>query len=92
MIRPLRDLLVIEPEKAPGMIGLIHVPDRGDSGNKTGCICRVVAAGPQVELAKVGRSVLVQAYGAQPAGDQVSFDGRTLTLIRERDIDGVVEE
>lgn len=46
MIRPLRDLLVIRPEKTPGMIGALHVPDIGLSGNKATCVCEVMAAGP----------------------------------------------
>ena len=91
MIRPLRDLLVIRPEKTPGMIGAIHIPDLGTSQNKNGCVCEVLAAGPNVELAKVGTRVLVQAYGSKPAGDEVMVDGVPMTLIRERDIAGVLE-
>lgn len=92
MIRPLRDLLVIQPEKTPGKIGLIHLPDMGTSQNKSGCICRVMAAGPKAVLAKVGDRILVQAYGSHPAGDEVMVDGETMTMIRERDIDGVIHE
>ena len=91
MIRPLRDLLIIRPEKPPGMVGALHLPDIGLSGNKSGCPCVVVAAGPKVELATVGKRVLVPAYGSHPAGDEVQFGGETLTLIRERDIHGVLE-
>ena len=90
MIRPLRDLLVIKPDKEPGKIGLIFLPDLGMSGNKSGCVCEVVAAGPKVQLAKVGSKVLVPAYGSHPAGDEVLVDGVSHTLIRERDIDGVL--
>ena len=89
MIRPLRDLLVIRPEKTPGMVGLIHLPDLGTSANKSGCICVVVAAGPKAEHAKVGTRVVVPAYGSHPAGDEVVCDGEKLTLIRERDIIGI---
>jgi co-chaperonin GroES (HSP10) len=92
MIRPLRDLLVIRPEKTPGKVGLLHLPDMGSSSNKSGCICKVVAAGPKTVLAKVGDRILVQAYGSHPAGDEVMCDGETLTMIRERDIDGVFNE
>lgn len=46
MIRPLRDLLVIKPEKEPGMLGLLVIPDMGTSSNKTSCVCKVMAVGP----------------------------------------------
>jgi co-chaperonin GroES (HSP10) len=91
MIRPLRDLLVIRPEKTPGMVGGIHLPDLGLSGNKGSVYCRVVAAGPKVELAKVGTRVLVESYGSHPAGDEVVCEGEKLTIIRERDLVGVAE-
>ena len=89
-IKPLRDLLVIRPVKEPGKIGLLYVPNIGMSSNKSGCVCEVVAAGPKVELAKVGTRVLVQAYGSHPAGDEVRVGDEILTLIRERDLDGVL--
>ena len=90
MIRPLRDLLVIRPDKKPGMVGALHLPDIGLSGNKSDVTCTVVAAGPKVELAMAGTKVLVPAYGEHPAGDEVMCDGEKLTLIRERDIIGVL--
>lgn len=89
MIRPLRDLLVIRPLKQPGMIGLIHIPDTERCRDKTGVWAEVVAAGPKVELAHVGTKVHVAAYGSHLAGDEVTVDGEVLTLIRERDINGV---
>lgn len=91
MIRPLRDLLVIRPiGKPPGKIGDIYIPDLGTSQNKNGCICEVLAAGPKVELAKVGSHVHVMAYGEKPAGDEVTINGEKCIMIRERDITGVV--
>ena len=91
MIRPLRDLIVIRPLAVPGMVGAIHLPDLGFStGNKSGCVCEVVAAGPQVEAAFVGKRVHVPAYGSHPAGDEVVCEGEKLTIIRERDINGLV--
>ena len=88
-IRPLRDLLVIRALTQPGMIGLIHIPDSGLQRDKTGVWCEVVAAGPDVELAKVGGRVHVDAYGSHLAGDEVQFNGQTFSIIRERDIHGV---
>jgi co-chaperonin GroES (HSP10) len=108
-LRPLRDLLIIRPEKTPGMIGALHVPDIGLSGNKSTCICEVVAAGPGFHpkihdgkkkgryrerfvptQSKVGDRVLVEAYGSHPAGDEVECDGEKFTMIRERDIVGIL--
>lgn len=88
-IRPLRDILVIRPIKPPGMVGLLHIPDSGRQRDKTGCWAEVIAVGPDVELAKVGGRVHVDAYGSHIAGDEVQFNGQTFTLIRERDIHGV---
>lgn len=90
MIRPLRDLIVIRPLAVPGKVGLIHLPDLGMSSNKSGCVCEVIAAGPKVEAAFVGVKVHVPAYGSHPAGDEVVCEGETLTIIRERDINGIV--
>ena len=90
MIRPLRDILVIRPDKQPGTIGLLHLPDMGTSSNKSGCVCEVLAAGPKVELAKVGTKVLVPAYGSHPAGEEVICDGQRVILLRERDIHGIL--
>lgn len=89
-IRPLRDLLIVRADKTPGMVGLIHLPDMGSSGNKSSCTCTVVAAGPKVQLAHVGSKVLVESYGSHPAGDEVVCDGETFTMIRERDLVGVL--
>lgn len=89
MIRPLRDLLLLRPLAKPGMIGSIHIPDFEKQANKTGGWCEVVAAGPKVELAHVGKRVHIAAYGAHWAGDEVIVEGEKLVLIRERDIDGV---
>lgn len=87
--RPLRDLLVIRPLATPGMIGAIHIPDSGLQRDKTGVWCEVIAAGPKAELATVGKRVHVCAYGSHPAGDEIIVNGEKLTLIRERDINGV---
>lgn len=92
MIRPLRDILVLEPETTPGMIGLIHIPDFKKQANKTGGYCKVISAGPACLLAKVGDRVHVDAYGTAYAGNPFEHEGRKLTLLRERDINGVVQD
>lgn len=89
MIRPLRDLVVIEPESIPGKIGLLHIPDTGSARDKTGIWCKVVAAGPTVRDAHVGRRVHVNAYGVHPAADEVLMDGKTVYMTRERDLNGI---
>jgi co-chaperonin GroES (HSP10) len=99
MIRPLRDLLVIR--RAPGheppeMLGGIHLPDyrtRTDEpgirlSNATGAVCEVLAAGPKCDV-KVGQLVHVKDYGGHLAGDEFTHDGKTLTIIRERDLNGI---
>lgn len=90
MIRPLRDVLVLEPLTKPGMVGLIHVPDSGKLRDKTGGYCKVVAAGPACVLAKKGDKVHVAAYGSQYAGEPFEHEGKKIVLLRERDINGVV--
>ncbi len=89
MIRPLRDLLVVRPLAEPGMIGSIHIPDFEKQANKTGAWCVVVAAGPDAQYAIEGVRVHVTAYGSKLAGEEVVFNGEKLTMIRERDINGV---
>ena len=83
-------MLVIRPDKEPGKVGLIFIPDMGTSSNKTGCVCTVVAAGPEATEVHVGDKVLVQAYGSHPAGDEVTINGVVHTMIRQRDLDGVL--
>lgn len=90
MIRPLRDVLVLEPMEKPGKIGLIIIPDNEKLSNKTGGECRVLAAGPQCVLAKKGDRVHVTAYGSQYAGEPFEHEGKKITLLRERDINGVM--
>jgi len=92
MIRPLRDMLVLHMEAQPGMVGRLHLPDLGTSQNKNGVFCRVIAAGPKCVAAKVGGRVHIAAYGANPTSDMEFEEGGVkYLLIRERDINGVVE-
>lgn len=91
MIRPLHDYLVLKPETKPGMIGAIHIPDFGNLQDKTSAICTVLEAGTKCVLSKVGDRVHVTAYGSHLAGVELNHDGQKLVLIRERDINGVVQ-
>lgn len=91
MIRPLGDYLVLQPfGKKPGMVGLLHMPDTGTLATATGCLCRVLAAGPKADQVKAGDVVHLKAYGAHPAGLKVLHEGKALVMIRQRDINGVV--
>lgn len=91
MIRPLRDMLVLEPLEKPGMVGLLHIPDFEKQANKTGGYCKVLAAGPNCVLAKKGDTVHVEAYGNSYAGEPFEHEGKKVTLIRERDVTGVLD-
>lgn len=90
MITPLRDILVLRPTAQPGMVGKIHIPDTGNLKDKTGVECIVLAAGKDAVLAKPGDRVHIAAYGKHPAGEQFVHEGEMLTLIKERDINGVL--
>ncbi len=88
-IRPLRDLIHFQPISKPGKIGLIHVPDSTKSTrNQTFVYAKVLAAGPNVELAKAGSTIFISEYAIEP----FPVDGVPVHLMRERDIVGVVQE
>lgn len=88
MIRVLSDRVAVEHLPGVGKIGLIHVPNvTKSSANQTFTHAKVVAAGPKVELAKVGRTVFVSEF----FGDEVEVDGKKYWIGRERDLVGVVE-
>ena len=89
MIRPLRDNIVVEPITAPGMVGLIHIPDvKKSTKNQTFNYGTIISAGKDVVLAKPGVKVLVSEY----AGDPFTHEGKQVFIMRERDIVGVVSE
>lgn len=88
MIRVLSDRVAVEHLPGVGMIGAIHVPNvTKSSKNQTFTRAKVVAAGPKVELAKVGTTVLVSEF----FGDEVDVDGKRYWIGRERDLVGVIE-
>ena len=91
MIRPLRDNLILRPIKNSGMVGMIHMPEVGKLSCKTGSECEVVAAGKDATEAKVGSRVHVSSYDKKIAGTEIEVDGEKLILIRERDINGIIE-
>ena len=87
-VRPLRDYVVVEPDRMPDMIGLIVVPQTVKLG---GC-GTVLRAGSKVEHAKVGKRVHLSTYGTHWAGTEIRENGKLLVLIRERDINGIIEK
>ena len=88
MIKPLRDLIVIEPVTLPGKIGLIYIPETKNTKNQTFYKATVLAIGSKVESLKVGDIIRVSAY----AGDPFDMDGKKVHMMRERDIVVVVSE
>ncbi len=87
-IKPLRDLIHFEPISNPG-IGLIHIPDSNKSTkNQTFQYAKVLAAGPDVVLAKEGTTIFISEYAVEP----FPVDGVPVHLMRERDIVGVVND
>ena len=92
MIKPLRDYLVVRYEGARlGVVGSLWLPDTEKLANKTGGVCEVLACGPKVVAAFPGTRVHLNAYGEHLAGEEIIHEGEKLILIRERDINGVVQ-
>jgi co-chaperonin GroES (HSP10) len=93
MIRPLQDWLVIEQiGQPPGKFGDIFIPDTERLSQATGSYARVLAAGPACLVAKKGSKVWVKAYGSHLAGDEIIHEGKTVTMIREKHVEGIVVE
>lgn len=87
MILPLRDIIVIDPLPGAGMVGLIHIPETGNSRNQTHHYAMVVAAGPTAEV-RAGAKVLCSDL----FGVAIEHEGQKYRIGRSRDIVGVVEE
>ncbi len=69
------------------MQGGIHITDATKSTrNQTFQYAKVIAAGPEVELAKEGATIFISEYAVDP----FLVDGKPVHLMRERDIIGVV--
>jgi co-chaperonin GroES (HSP10) len=96
-VRPVRDYVVVVPEKKPDTFGGIIMPDSTEGDwlhNKTGGWCQVLAVGKTCDQVKKGDRVHLSAYGKEFAhsaivertehGKKVQF-----IVIRERDINGV---
>ena len=93
MIRPLRDYVVVRKlGDQAGMIGLIHIPDTEKLANKTGTWAEVIAAGKDVRDAHVGRKVHVTVYGSHLAGVEIEEAGEKLSMLRERELNGILVE
>ncbi len=87
MIRPLRDYLVVRYTGGRlAMSGSLYLPDTDKLANKTSGRCEVVWAGPKVETAKPGTTVILCAYGEHLAGEELIHHGEKLIMIRERDV------
>lgn len=86
-VRPLRDYIVVKPDGIQDMLGLLYVPQTG----KLGGFGTVLRAGSKVEHATVGKRVHLSTYGTHWAGTEIRENGKLLVLIRERDINGIIE-
>jgi chaperonin GroES len=100
-VKPLSDYLVLRPLTKPGMVGLIHLPDCDSIDMKNGTLCEIVSTGPGRLTAqgvripmevKVGETVHLTAYGTHSAGAEIVVAGEKLIMIRQRDINGVIEK
>lgn len=92
MIRPLRDILVLQPfGRPPLMAGALHLPETHAQKGATGCLCRVLAKGPTADEVEMYDIVHIKCYGPYPAGVLVVHEGMNLVLIRQRDINGVIK-
>lgn len=91
MIKPIGENVLLRIlTKKLGMIGSLHIPEMGLLSGKTSCECEVVAVGKEVKEIKAGDKVHVSVYDKKAAGTEVEFQGEKLTLIRERDINGII--
>jgi len=89
MIKPLRDMIAVEHIEAPGKVGLLYIPDVTKSTkNQTFHRAKVLAVGREVATVKPTDVVMISEY----AGDPFTVDGKTVHLMRERDIVGIVTE
>jgi co-chaperonin GroES (HSP10) len=96
-LRPVRDYVVVVPEKKPDTFGGIIMPDAEEGDwlhNKTGGWCTVVAIGPKCEQVKKGDRVHLSAYGKEFANSAIinkTENGKNLQfiVIREEHINGV---
>jgi chaperonin GroES len=93
-LRPLHDFVLIRREKAPEMsAGGLFMPQQAKETSRTG---EVLATGPGRFLENgtrlpVGVEVGQVVYFRERVGQEVSLNGEVLYLIREFDIEGVVE-
>lgn len=91
MIKPLgENILVRILTKQLGMIGTLHIPEMGLLSGKTSCECLVLAVGKDVKEIKPGDKVQLSVYDKKAAGTEVEYHGEKLTLIRERDVNGLI--
>lgn len=88
MIKPLRDVIFINPIERVDKVNGIYITDITKSTrNQVFVKARVLAAGPDVELAKIGTTILVTEYWDET---KQQMDGLEVWHGRERDIVGVL--
>ena len=91
-IKPSGDRVLLRViTKQLGMIGGIHIPEMGRLSGKTSCECEVIAVGKDVIEVKPGQNVHLSVYDKKAAGTEIEHLGEKLILIKERDINGIID-
>lgn len=82
-VRPRHKNVILEPIDQP-VSEVIIAPD---VAQKRATMGKVLSIGPEVEAVEVGEIVYYGAY----AGSEWDFEGRKCVMVKEDDIEGVVE-
>lgn len=91
MITPLDDNVLLRViTKQLGMSGGLHIPEMSRLSGKTSCQCEVVAVGRNALELKVGNKVHLSVYDKKAAGTEIEHEGEKLILIKERDVNGLL--
>ena len=90
MLRAMRDEIVVEKDTyVPTMERGIYIPEKSDRTPRFAPTIQgtVLSAGPKTVLAKPGDRVYLRIY----AGDDYYFDDKKVTLLREKDLVGIID-
>lgn len=89
MLKPRNDYVAVRrdkpEEKSAGGIAMVHQAEDISLKPQQGVVLEI---GPKVTEVKVGQRVLIPSY----SGWLFTVEGQPVTLIKEREIDGVVDE
>jgi len=91
MIQPLGQNILVEKDPQPPLsVGGILIPECAERTPRFAptILATVLAVGGKVKIVKPGDRVAVKAY----AGDEIEWEGKRPTIMREKDIVGLAEE